>query len=325
MSGSSLLQYISRDAVDALREFSSEFDQALALAEVQQWSKTLGRCVLVNSSRAIKTTYPIPISAFAFEELKGDDKMSQLYAKSLSMTPREWQSGVKEKALVIEAPDFVGWTTAPSDIAREAQRQPNILLVEMLEANPVLDFYAGTDHSALTLFDNDHPHNVFDASFDTFDNDRGSISGFSQALLIDFRTHFRNIKGPNGKPMGRRLTDIVVPPALEEEAKQFLESDLMYNATLAGTDNTQLTSNNIYKGSVNLIVADELSADDVVYGVDRNGPAFAILQDGGSPEEIVFDKTSDMYKRQGMLGISYRLLMAVGAALPHSVCRATIT
>jgi hypothetical protein len=137
--------------------------------------------------------------------------------------------------------------------------------------------------------------------------------------------YFRSIKGPNGKPMGRRLTDLVVPAALEEAAKDFLESDLMYNATLAGTDNTQLTSNNRYKGAVNLIVADELTDDDEVYGIDRNGPAFAVIQDGGSPEEISFDKNSDMYKRQGMLGVSYRLMLAVGAALPHSICRATVT
>ncbi len=125
--------------------------------------------------------------------------------------------------------------------------------------------------------------------------------------------------------MGRKLTDLIVPASYEEKAKQFLESDLMYNATLAGGSGTNLVSNNIYKGAVNLIVSDELTVDLVVYAIDRNGPAFAILQDGGSPEEIVYDKTSDMYKDTGMVGVKYVKQLAAGAALPHSVAKYTLS
>ncbi len=318
---STTLQYIGKDAVAALREFSSDFDQAFALGAVDQWSKKMGRCVLVNSSKAIKTTYPIPVSAAGYKERKGDDKLRRLFEKSLDMTSREWQDGVVEKAKIIEAPDFIGWSTEPQRIAEEALRMPNTLLAEMLEANPVLDFYKGTSHAAKNLFEADHPVNIFDASFDDFDNDLGTLVGF-QLIVKTMREHFRSIKGPNGKPMGRRLTDLLVPAVLEETAKEFLESDLMYNATLAGTDNTNIVSNNIYKGGVNLVVSDELTDDTQIYGIDRNGPAFAILQDGGSPEEIVYDKTSDMYKDQGLVAVKFVIEMACGAALPHSVVRA---
>jgi hypothetical protein len=321
MAGSTSLQFVSRDAVAFLREFSTEFDQALALGEVQVWAKGLGRCVLVHTSKAIKTTYPIPVSAAGYVERKGDDKMRQLFEKSLDMSPREWTDGVKEKARIIEAPDFIGWAGEPARIAQEEQRMPNTLLAELLESNPVLDFYKGTAHSAKTLFHDSHPCNIFEGA-DTFDNDRGSHATWS-ALLKDFLAYFRSIKGPNGKPMGRRLTDLIVPAVLEQSAKEFLLSDLMYNAQLVGTDNTNVVSNNIYKGAVNLIVADELTDANDVYGIDRNGPAFAILQDGGSPEEIVYDKSSDMYKDQGMVGVKYVKELAAGAALPHSICRAT--
>ncbi len=322
MPTSTNINYLSRDAVDSLREFSSDFDQALALGEVQVWSKGLGSAVLVNSSRAIKTTYPIPVSAAGYVERKGDAKFRKLYEKSMSVTPREWQDGVEELARIIEAPDFVGWGTEPQRIAKEAQRLPNTLMAEMLAANPVLDFYSGTAHSAKNLFEADHPCNIYDDSFGDFDNDRGTLVGF-QAILRDFMPYFRSIKGPNGKPMGRRMTDLIVPAALEEIAKDFLESDLMYNAVLDQGSNTQATSNNRYKGAVNLIVADELTSDTVVYGIDRNGPAFAVLQDGGNTETITFDKSSDMYKRTGKLAVSFELIAAVSAALPHSICRGT--
>ena len=322
MAGSTLLRWISKDAVAALREFSSDFDASFALGPVNVLAKGLGRSVLVNSSKAIKTTYPIPVSAAGYKERKGDDKMRRLYEKSLDMTTREWQDGVMEKARIIEAPDFIGWNTEPQRIAEEALRLPNTLLAEMLAANPVLDFYKDSPHSAKTLFHASHPCNIFGEISTTFDNDRNTLVGF-QAILRDFMPYFRSIKGPNGKPMGRRLTDLVVPAALEEVAKDFLESDLMYNATLDQGANTNAVSNNRYKGAVNLIVADELSSDTVVYGIDRNGPAFAILQDGGSPEEIVFDKNDEMYKKQGLVGVNFVLEMAVGAALPHSICRCT--
>lgn len=318
---STTLQYVSKDAVAALREFSTEFDQALALGEVQVWSKGLGRCVLVHTSKAIRTTYPIPVSAAGYVERAGDDKMRQLFEKSLDMTAREWVDGVKEKARVIEAPDFIGWASEPSRIAQEEQRMPNTLLAALLEANPVLDFYKGTAHSAKTLFHDTHPCNIFEGS-DVIDNDHGTLTGWA-AVIKDFMIHFRSVKGPNGKPMGRRLTDLIVPAALETSAKEFLQSDLMYNAQLLAAGNTHAVSNNIYKGVVNLIVADELTDDDQVYGIDRNGPAFAILQDGGSPEEVVYDKTSDMYKDQGMVGVKYVKELAAGAALPHSIVRAT--
>jgi len=323
MASSTTINHLSRDGVDFLREFSSDFDQAFALGEVTVWSKALGSAVLVNSSRAIKTTYPIPVSAAGYIERNGDAKFRKLYEKSMSVTPREWQDGVEELARIIEAPDFVGWTSEPSRIAKEAQRLPNTLMAEMLEANPVLDFYSGTSHSAKNLFEADHPCNIYDASFGDFDNDLGTLTGV-QGTIVGMIEHFRGIKGPNGKPMGRRLTDLLVPSQLEQSAKEFLLSDLMYNAQLVGTDNTYVVSNNIYKGAVNLVVCDELTDDDQVYGVDRNGPAFAVLQDGGETETIIFDKDSDFYKRTRKLAISFELMAAVSAALPHSICRATV-
>jgi phage major head subunit gpT-like protein len=322
MAGSTTLQYISKDAVAALREFSSDFDQALALGEVQVWATALGSAVLVKTSRAIKTTYPIPVSAAGYRERKGDDKMRRLFEKSLDMTPREWQDGVVEKARVLEAPDFSGWGTEPSRIAKEEQRMPNTLLAEVLESSAALDFYKETAHAAKGLFDNSHPCNIFGEVDTDFDNDRGTLVGAAN-VIKDFRKNFRSIKGPNDKPMGRRLTDILVPAALEEVFFEFLQSDLMYNAQLEGGDNTNIVSNNIYKGAVNLIVSDELSSDTVVYGIDRNGPAFAVLQDGGSPEEITYDKNSDMYKDQGLVGIKFVKELACKAALPHSIQRAT--
>src|SRR5690606_8043738 len=96
-----------------------------------------------------------------------------------------------------------------------------------------------------------------------------------------------------------RYTDMLVHPSKEQEAKEFLESDLMRAAFLEGgvgtQKNTQLTTNNRYKGLINVVVADELAQvsgvdEDKVYFIDRNSGAKPwIVQDGGTPEEQMFD------------------------------------
>jgi hypothetical protein len=77
---------------------------------------------------------------------------------------------------------------------------------------------------------------------------------------------------------------------------------------------------------VELVVGDELSSDDEIFLLDGNAGCFPwILQDGGSPEEIRYDKDDAMYKNEGKIGVKYVLLAACAAALPHAIERITLT
>src|SRR6188474_1783370 len=91
---------ISADAQAALREFSTEFDSAFTLAPVDSWARTFG--VVYNTKW--KATFPIPISAAGFHVREGDDKLRDLFEKSFSLTPYEWQDGIRARTSVIEAP-----------------------------------------------------------------------------------------------------------------------------------------------------------------------------------------------------------------------------
>lgn len=312
---------ISRTALDALTEFSTEFDTALVAEPPSLWHKQLGGSVLLNSSNAILTKYPIPVSAAGYKERTGDDKMRQLYSKTASVYPYEWEDGVKEKAAIVRAPDFIGWAGEPGRIALEAQRLPQKRLAALLEANPVLEF------DSQNLFDTDHPINVFGEVSGTFANtyttdvDSGDLTTFDSKIFVRMFTHFRGIKAPNGQPMGLRLTHMVVPARWEFAARQTLTliSNPLLSATLG-------SGNPVAEGfSFDLIVSDDLTDDDKIYGVCATGPAFAVVQDGGTPEEIRYDETSEMYKNQGMIGVKYVLSMGTAALLPHSVVRVDIT
>ena len=166
--------------------------------------------------------------------------------------------------------------------------------------------------------------NIFDSGFGTFDNDHGA-SAFDSDLLSAAMTRFRAKKGANGKPMGLRLSHVLAPGALEQTVRDFLESDLMRLALLEQGANVQGTTNNRFKNAVDLVVCDELTATDKIYLIAANGPRPWILQDGGSPEEIRYDKSDALYKDTGKVGVKYVLTMAVAAALPHAIERITLS
>jgi hypothetical protein len=82
---------------------------------------------------------------------------------------------------------------------------------------------------------------------------------------------------------------------------------------------------NRHKGTVKLIVGDELSDADLWYPLALNKPGMKpwIVQDEGSPEEIRQDKTSALYATTLKVGVAYILRGNGALALPHCVQRWT--
>lgn len=325
---------VSVDAAEALTEFSLEFASVFSSPDAVSWVETGGR---LRTSNAIKTVYPIPVSAAGYVRRKGDDPMRRLYARSMSMTTEEWVDGVSEKWAVVRAPDFTGWNDEPARIAEEARRFPNTLVASLLEANGFLDFYRVKHHGAdepstIRLFAGNHPVNVDPnaTSYGTFDNDFAAAgTGLDITTLSGMKQYFRAIKKPNGTPFGLRLTHLIVSSALEEIARDLLESDLLLQAVsnVAGTETVGgVALPNRHRGTVQLVVADELTSDQYVYGIANNGavPAW-IVQTTGAPEEIRYDLSSDYYKDSGQIGVKYVLNMAAAGCLPHGICRVDIS
>jgi phage major head subunit gpT-like protein len=324
------LYLVSHDAQEALRQFSQEFDAAYTVADPGTWAKDIG---LTNSSKNILTTYPIPISAAKYVEKKGETKFRTLYERSLSMSPVEWEDAVSILASKIEAPDFVGWSSEPTRIATEGARQPAKLVAAMLHANPLLDMYTSRARggiialSTIRLFASNHPVNIFDTAQGTFDNDL-AITGIDATSISTVKLHFRSVKAPNGEPAGLEFDTLLIPAALEEQAKDFFESDNLILAVenAGGTIVGGVPTNNRHKGTVKVIVCPELLDANVCYALDVSSGAYPwVLQDGGAPEQIIFDKTDHMYKTTGMVAFSSKLTMAVAAALPLAIARLTIS
>jgi hypothetical protein len=334
-----ILRYtsVSRTAARALEEFSDAFSGALALGEPNLWAGKLGLVVVTD---ALKLTFPIPLDSVGYKEFKGDIKFRSLYMRALSMKSKKWQDGVEELAEIVEAPDFIDWAGQPAKMAAEWQRLPNILVAAMLEANPVLDYYRDPDTNTAgsrTLFAADHPCNVLIGS-DTFDNDRDTTLADirSGKFFEDASDYYAAIKGPNGKPLGLRMAggSVLCSGGREQLLRKALEQDTVINAVnTSGVPNATssviaaVTQTNIHKGTIGYEVARELTSDTYLYtfasGNDDAHPF--IIQQGASPEEIRHDKTSEKYKNHLKVGVAYVGDANCAAALPHKICRWTIT
>jgi hypothetical protein len=338
------LEQLSFDSQRALEQFSSAFAAAFESVDPDsEWARALG---LFEGSDQLLLTYPMSISAAGYKKRSGDDAARDMYERSISITPIEWTDGVKVQKRRLEQKDFAvqAWTGEAAQMAIEAKRHANTLAANLLHANANIQLYKdatlGTD-AGIPLFSASHQVNIFDGALGTFKNvliGGGTDfvgSSFDQAMLRAVLKHGRTgIKAANGTPKPIRYTDVIVHPDWEQDAKDFLESDLMRAAFLEGgvgsQKNTQLTTNNRYKSLINIVVADELAQvsgvdPDKIYFVDRNSRAKPWITQAGSQEEVMFGPDSEFCKHTGLIKVNVNMLMAVTAALPHGILRVDLS
>lgn len=338
------LEQLSFDAQRAAEQFSSAFQAAFeSVLPEQEWARAFGT---VEDSDQLLLTYPMSISAAGYNERTGDDQARDMYSRSISVTPVEWTDGVKVQKRRLEQNDFAvqAWTKEAAQMAVEARRHANTLVARMLHANANIQLYKdstlGTD-LGIPLFSNAHRVNIFDADKGTFKNVLlGGGTDFAgnsidTAMAVAVLNHGRTgIKAANGTPKPIRYTDMIVHPAKEQLAKQFLESDLMRAVHLEGgvgsQKNTNFNSNNIYKRFINLVVADELAGvsgvdEDKVYFVDRNSYAKPWVIQTGKQEEVFFGPNSEYCMETGLIKVNVNMLMAATAALPHAILRVDLS
>jgi hypothetical protein len=289
--------------------------------------------------------------------MAGDTKLRDLFERSLSIKIATWEDGFMVLADKVEAPDFIGWLSEPERMAVEALRFGNVLVADMLRNNPLLDFYreempGGSVASTLHLFDSGHPFNILNSAVGTFNNDwaagatpggdvEGTIPSTINTLLLEqLDQHFGSILGPNGRPLGLSLGGLLVPRRWKQVCRKLFEHDTVVRAVqnVLSTENVGgVTQNNIYSGYT-YKVADELTGTlpsgltgdvDTIYAfATRQGeapPPAYVLQDGGTPEEIVYDKTDPQYKDAAKIGLKRRLKMSATAALPHGIVRVNLS
>ncbi len=305
---------ISVDAQTRLTEFREDFAMAYTQESTPEdnWARTLG---IYLASKALKTKFPIPVSAAGYKEFEGDVRYRSLFEKSFELVPKTWQDGVAELASVVEAPDFIGWMRQPEAMAAAARALPNEIIAAALEAN------ATHELDGLAFFHAAHPYNILDSSVGTFANTfSGAGTAASTTILETAKSRMRKIKAANGKPMGLRLTHILCHPDQEETWRNILERDLIIESNGA---NNFGTVNNRHKGTVKLIVCDTFTVSGQWYALSLNKAGMYpwVVQDDGAPETITQDKNDALYKKELKVGFASILRGNGGLALPHCIHR----
>jgi hypothetical protein len=336
---------ISRDSADSLREWSDEFREALVLGDFKSWAADFGH---LRSTDALMTTFPIPIDAAGYKLLSGDITFRKLYERSLTMIMKEWFDAIKAKAAFVESDQFSDWGGAPGRMAVEWNRFPQVQVALMLAlstyAGPLLDLYRDPDSqtaSTRRMFATDHPFNVLDSSVGSFDNTitcvRSDIA--DGTLLKNLNKRFRLIKGPNGQDLGLKMAggNFLVPSEFDNDFMEFTKQDTLIRAVLnvGKTENVAaVTQNNIWGKTVGYEVGVELSRPasggnlgDYLYafGAPKPGMYPWVVQQASAPEEILHDKSSEMYKNSLEIGVAYIGRMNVAGCLPHNIIRVHVT
>ena len=301
---------VSLDAQRALEEFAQDFAAALIQDPVEEWAKTFG---FHKTSRALKTTWPIPVSAAGYKEFLGDLKYRSLFEKSLELKPKTWQDGVAELASIVEAPDFIGWGAEPAAMANAAKSLLNEIIAGRLEANP-------TCWTGKTFFAADHPVNVFDSGAGTFDNDvTGAGTDPTVENLALAMQNFDQMKAANGRALGLQMTHVLHHSSKRKLWREILEQDILIQTIGSSFGPVR----NLYKGIVIPVACDEFTDSSQWYPLALNKPGMKpwVSQDEGAPEEIRHDKTDALYKTTLKIGIAYILRGNGEVALPHCVQR----
>lgn len=189
-------------------------------------------------------------------------------------------------------------------MAAQAKKQPDYLIAQLIR-----DGGTTLTYDNQYLFDTVHPVDMRNSALGTQSN-----LFTSKALTFDnyatVRAAMRNFLGEDGKPLLINPNLLVVPPALEGMARQILMSDQIGVQTVNGA--TQVGGQtNIWKGSADLLVIEELSADPTawyLYDVSKQIKPF-VRQVRKAPEFTYLNNATDQnvfLRKEFLFGVDSR-------------------
>lgn len=299
-------QFVPLDAQAAVIEYDAKFAQAL-----QGYPEPIGLKYAYKSTGAsLIRRFHLPLDAAGYEQFKGTLPFRQLSQKFFDVTIEKWADGVAEDADLVEAVDFNGFSTQPEVMARNAKMFPDDKLAEIINTGESIALtWAG---SGVNFLDTAHPVSLIGGGAPgTFQN-FWSNTDLTEPNVTLLLTALLERKGANGRSLGLKGLELLLPTALYEKGRRLVEVP-----TLDGGGSNPLF------GRLKPVLWPQLDASRWAI-VDNSRPELnplivVIGPHGEAPETITHDKDSSLYKTSMRVGFNAVLRMGFGAGMPHAI------
>jgi len=148
------------------------------------------------------------------------------------------------------------YSTTAAQFGMQAKKLPDYLMVTALKKG--YSSTLGLCPDGLSFWNDSHPVDVYNSALSTYDNNFPSRP-LTPDNYFYVRSQMMSRIGQDGKPLNVVPDLMLVPPALEGNAKQILQSDLIANAIINGS--TQVGGqSNIWKNTARFMVLPELAS-----------------------------------------------------------------
>jgi len=168
------------------------------------------------------------------------------------------------------------------------------------------------------FFSTSHPVNIDGTIAGTYSNYSASGLALSSANYNTARAAMAAFNGADGKPLGILPNLLVVPPQLEQAARQILNADFTAPAAAFGQNAAGVMQTNTLKGSADLLVVPQLANEATAWYLlvtnlpikpfvfqRRKSPTFTQYTDPSSPD--VFKRRKYVYGTDARGAAGYTL------------------
>ena len=241
-----------------------------------QWQKL----AMKVSSGSAQNTYAWLGKFPKMREWIGDKVIHKLEAQGYTIPNKSFESTVEVLRDDIEDDNIGQYSNMVQQATWSGAQLPDEMVAALLNDGDTNLCYDGKP-----FFSSDHPVTVSGKQGKASNLGTAKLSVASRAAAEasygKARTAMRSLKDEDGRGLKVRPTVLVVPPAQEDVAKTLLTADKF-------DDN----SNNIYKGTAELVVLDDLEDDNAWYLLDQHMPVKPLIIQ--ERKKLVFVQQTDI-------------------------------
>jgi phage major head subunit gpT-like protein len=262
-----------------------------AYAAQQNWWDLYATLMPSNSAQNV---YSWIAQQTGLREWIGARQVDNAVARDYSLANKDFEKTVGLDRNKVEDDTYNVFGPVVDDLAVQSKLWPDDVMTPVVEAGN-----ATVCHDGQFFFDTDHPVDLDDATKGTYST---NLVGATYDLATDpigawkaAKANGGQIKGESGRPLGIIYDTLMVPVSLEEPALRIANAQLTAQAIKeAGANVAAAAVDNVWKGSITVIVNPRLSDQAVGYALVTKRPIKPFLwQLRKSPELVVRNSPSD--------------------------------